>query len=143
MFFIITVLFAILAEAILEWRISTYLSSMVMQTFAIGFLLMALVLNLTAHLQFKKHKTQEAPFKTPHHLITDGVFRFSRNPVYIALILSQLALAFIFDTSWILFSAFVLGFLLDRFIVQEEEMVLMRRFKEAYTYYKRQTKRWL
>lgn len=141
--FITTLFLAVGAQLLFEWRVSFYLSFEVLQILGIGFLLMALVINVLAYKQFKKLETPDAPFQTPKQLIVSSVFKVSRNPVYFALLISQVSLAFIFDSIWILLSTLLLGYLLDILIVRDEEKVLLKEFKDEYKSYKKNTNRWL
>ena len=106
-------------------------------------LLISLTLNILADREFKKSLTPHAPFTTPNALIQKGIFALSRNPVYIALVLSQFALGFVFDTVWLLLGSVVLLILLHYVIVLDEEKMLESIFKERYRDYKKLTRRWL
>lgn len=106
-------------------------------------LCISLILNTLAYREFKKFLTPHAPFAKPKVLIKNGVFALSRNPVYLALVLSECGLAFVFNTLWLLFSATVLLIVLDTVIIRGEEKVLKSTFNNDYEYYKKQTRRWL
>lgn len=103
----------------------------------------SLTLNILAYRGFKKFLTPHAPFVKPKVLIKNGVFALSRNPVYLALVLSECGLAFVFNTLWLLISAAVLLIVIDAAIIRGEEKVLKSTFKKDYEYYKKQTRRWL
>jgi protein-S-isoprenylcysteine O-methyltransferase Ste14 len=117
-------------------------SAMVRLT-GISLLVCSLILNVLAYREFKKSHTPHAPFMEPKKLIEHGVFSLSRNPVYLALVLSQSGLAFVLDMMWPLFSTGILWILLDVFIVRDEENMLEMTFLNRYKNYKRKTRRWL
>jgi protein-S-isoprenylcysteine O-methyltransferase Ste14 len=106
-------------------------------------LITSLMINILAYREFKKFLTPHTPFVKPKVLIQNGIFALSRNPVYLALVLSECGLAFVFDTLWLLISAAVLLIVIDAVIIQGEEKVLKSTFNKDYEYYKKKTRRWL
>lgn len=50
-------------------------------------LIFGVALNISADRMFKQHKTTVKPFEESTSLVTDGVFRFSRNPMYLGMVL--------------------------------------------------------
>jgi protein-S-isoprenylcysteine O-methyltransferase Ste14 len=76
-------------------------------------------------------------------LVTGGVFRLSRNPMYLSLLLLLVAYAVRLDSPavWlapVLFVAYV-----TRFQIHPEERALKAKFGEAYLRYQARTRRWL
>lgn len=106
-------------------------------------LMVALGLNLAASRVFKTHATSPVPYTRPDVLITTGVFRFSRHPVYLALVLSALGLGCLLDAVTFVPGSLVLGVVLDRCVVPEEERQLQATFGETYRRYRKRTRRWL
>lgn len=107
--------------------------------------LAALTLFLLAGRHMFRVKTTVSPF-TPERsstLINDGVFRYTRNPMYLAALLLLIAWGlFLGNLSAFIFP--VLFFLyLTRFQILPEEKILAKNFGEAYAAYKLKTRRWL
>ena len=76
-------------------------------------------------------------------LITDGPFGFSRNPIYLGIMMALLGLA-IFLGSLMVFLYPVLFFILFQFvIIPLEERRMEEAFGEVYLEYKRKVRRWL
>lgn len=50
-------------------------------------LIFGVALNISADRMFEQHKTTVKPFEESTALVTDGVFRFSRNPMYLGMVL--------------------------------------------------------
>jgi protein-S-isoprenylcysteine O-methyltransferase Ste14 len=75
-------------------------------------------------------------------LVMEGPYRFSRNPVYLALVLGLLALAAALDNAWLAMGSLVLGALLDRLVILPEEGYLAERFGSGYMGYKLRVRRW-
>lgn len=140
--FLSTLSTGIFISWIQPWHLSLYLQNRVIQSVGLFLLVISLILNTLAYREFKKSRTPHAPFAIPTVLIDRGIFSFSRNPVYLALVISHGGLGFVFDTVWLLIAALILLALLHCFIIPEEEKVLARTFKERYEHYKQHTRRW-
>lgn len=92
---------------------------------------------------FKKVSTAINPFDRPSVLVTNGVFRISRNPIYLAMILILLGAAFAWGTLTTLVVPPALAWLLSRKFIVMEEAALSQTFGEDYDRYKRRVRRWL
>lgn len=75
-------------------------------------------------------------------IVEGGPFRFTRNPMYLSLIVLMLALAVLFLSVWFLLATAALWWFLDRIAVQPEERYLERKFGERYLAYKARVRRW-
>ncbi len=124
------------------WHLTLSIDAEIMRMTGITILISCLLLNTLAYRAFKKALTPHAPFIKPKVLITNGVFSLSRNPVYLALVLSEFGLGFVFNTFWLLISAVVLWIVLDIVIVRAEEKILNSIFNEEYESYRKTTRRW-
>ena len=102
-----------------------------------------LVLEGSAANQFRRIGTRMEPWKPTTALSTDGLYRFSRNPIYVGFTLMYLGFAVAMD-SWIAL-ALILPCLIvvDRFVVQREERYLAGKFGAEYDAYRARVRRWL
>lgn len=141
--FLLTFALGIILTYLYPWHITVYLDDTLVRSIGLLFLFVSLMLNIFAYQQFKGAKTSHAPFTLPTLLIQNGVFSLSRNPVYMALVLSECGLAFVFDTFWLMIAALLLLMLLDYFIVRYEEKILESIFMDEYKAYKKHTRRWI
>jgi protein-S-isoprenylcysteine O-methyltransferase Ste14 len=93
--------------------------------------------------QFRRHETGLLPGQATHAIIVEGPYRFSRNPLYLGLLVLYLGLALLAPTSWglVLFPAAVL--LVTWGAVRPEERFLHERFGASYDEYARRVRRWL
>lgn len=86
--------------------------------------------------------------KSPNHedeptaLITDGPFRYTRNPLYLALIVVYLGLTAILNSPWPLVPLVVLVWYFDRMAKREEEY-LEAVFGDEFVEYSENVRRWL
>lgn len=88
-------------------------------------------------------KTTLHPFGEPAALVTDGPYRFTRNPLYLSLALLLLATAVFLGsaTPFIVVPAFIA--LITSLFIRHEEAKLLAAFGEAYREYCRRVRRWL
>ena len=92
---------------------------------------------------YKKNETEIEPTKTTFKIITSGLYRHSRNPVYIILCAGPVGLGFIFMTYWAIF-AFIPALIVIYFTaVKKEEQYLEKKFGQEYLDYKKKVRRWI
>ena len=87
--------------------------------------------------------TNVLPSKPTSSIVTDGPFRFSRNPLYVAASLLYLGLALIFNSVWPLVLFVPMLVVLDWGVVRREERYLESKFGDVYLAYKAHVRRWL
>ncbi len=93
--------------------------------------------------RFRRFRTAFDPHKPASALITDGPYRFSRNPAYIALTLWYLGLGPVLNNAWILLLAILPVLVMDQWAIPREERHLEERFGQDYVRYKARVRRWL
>lgn len=104
----------------------------------IGFGIVALALH-----EFRDADTRlESGFSIPI-LVTRGVFRHSRNPIYLGLHIAFLGFAFAIDSLWLLAMLAPFHIVVAGTVIPHEEAELERTFGELYHEYKSDVRRWL
>lgn len=88
-------------------------------------------------------KTPIEPGHVPSKLVTTGPFRFTRNPLYVTLLLIMIAVGLMMSSMWFLIAAAILLLLLDRLIIAREERVIRQHFGDEYGAYMARVRRWL
>ena len=84
----------------------------------------------------------ERPNRTTK-LVTIGVYRYSRNPMYLGLAVLLIAWAIALSNPWSLWGPAVFVVYITRFQILPEERVLTRTFGAAYAEYRRSVRRWI
>jgi protein-S-isoprenylcysteine O-methyltransferase Ste14 len=102
-----------------------------------------LVLMLVADHRFKAAGTAVRCFEKPSSLVTDGVFRMSRNPMYVGMFLILVGAALGFGTLSPFGVPLLFAWLATRHFIRAEEATLHEAFGPAYEEYRRQVRRWL
>jgi protein-S-isoprenylcysteine O-methyltransferase Ste14 len=92
---------------------------------------------------FWRAGTSVIPVRPSTAIVTGGPFRFSRNPIYVALALLYLGATFWLNTLWPLLLFPVLLFLVQIYVIAREERYLERKFGGEYLEYKSRVRRWL
>lgn len=83
------------------------------------------------------------PDKPTAKLVTDGPFRFSRNPLYVALTLMYAGIALMANSIWALLLLPLVILIMWWFVIRREEAYLARAFGEEYEHYKLRVRRWI
>ena len=93
--------------------------------------------------RFRRAGTSFDVRKAASVLITDGPYRFSRNPSYVSLTLLYLGVGIILNNGWILLLVVPVLLVMDLWVVRKEERHLETKFGEDYLRYKAAVRRWL
>jgi len=102
-------------------------------------------LGLPALRSFRRAGTTIDPIHVDRagHLVTEGIYRITRNPMYVALASLVVAWACLLPGLRVWAGPAFLVFWLDRFQIVPEERALTARFGEAYVRYGERVRRWL
>jgi protein-S-isoprenylcysteine O-methyltransferase Ste14 len=100
-------------------------------------------LSVLAILTVLRSRTPVLPYQQPKRLLDGGVFRWTRNPIYLgeAFTLGGFALHSGQWGPWLFLPLFIVG--LNRGAIAWEESALRQEFGDAFTQYCRRTRRWL
>jgi len=92
---------------------------------------------------FKRADTAIEPWKPTTNIVTTGVYRWSRNPIYTGFCLVNMGIGISANNFWI-FVSFIPGAILVYIIaIAKEESYLEGKFGEEYLAYKAKVRRWL
>jgi protein-S-isoprenylcysteine O-methyltransferase Ste14 len=104
--------------------------------------ILAPTLALSAIVTMKKAGTNVDPSEPALTIVRGGPYRFTRNPMYLALCLLQVALGF-FLNDWItLLFVVPLALIFHYGVILREERYLSAKFGEPYLELKREVRRW-
>lgn len=103
----------------------------------------SILIVLPAILRFRRAGTPFNVRKPASALVTDGPYRFSRNPGYVALTVLYAGLSVLLNNAWALFLAVPAVLVMDLWVVRKEERHLEQKFGEEYRSYRARVRRWL
>ena len=92
---------------------------------------------------FYKVKTAFDARRTTTTLVTSSIYKISRNPAYLSLVLFYIGLSFLINSIWILILVIAVIFSLQKFCIEREEKYLEGKFGSQYLEYKKQVRRWM
>ncbi len=101
------------------------------------------IILVSGWVQFFRAKTNVLHHRPASNLIQGGLYRFSRNPIYVSGLLLQLGIGLLMNNLWIVLLVPLSKFVFDRYVIAREEAYLERAFGAAYVDYKRSVRRWL
>jgi protein-S-isoprenylcysteine O-methyltransferase Ste14 len=114
-----------------------------LQTISWTLILGAVLLALSAWVQFQRAGTTPNPMRPTTALVVRGPYRFTRNPMYLSLAALYLGAALRLNSLWPLVLFPVVITLIEWRVIAREEAYLEARFGETYRAYKAQVRRWI
>ena len=109
----------------------------------LAFIILGLALNIVGDGQFKRAKTAMNPFGRPSALVISGVFGYSRNPMYLGMLLLLLGTAVLVGRATPFMVPMFLFVILNYKFVAFEEQAMAARFGDDYLRYCTRVRRWL
>ncbi len=111
--------------------------------FGAAILVVGLTIGWSAVRLFRKHETTIKPGEKSTHLVTDGPYRLTRNPIYVAMtvVLAGVATMLGSATPWLVLPAFV--WVIARNVIPVEEAMMAETFGHDYEAYRSHVRRWL
>jgi len=83
------------------------------------------------------------PIDAPKNLMVQGPYRYTRNPMYLALFSAMLGWLLLYQTLALLLYAIAVAAMVAAFVIRYEEPHLQREFGAEYSEYKSKVPRWL
>ena len=106
-------------------------------------LTLGIVINLVADKSFKKHETTVKPLENSTVLITTGVFRLTRHPMYLGFVLILLGVAVLMGSVTPYAVVLVFAIFMEIVFIKYEEKKLEKTFSEVWLEYKKKVRRWV
>jgi protein-S-isoprenylcysteine O-methyltransferase Ste14 len=105
--------------------------------------LLGFLLGLGALVAFRRAHTTQSPQDSGARLITSGIYRFTRNPVYLGFLLMQMGLLLNAGSYWGIFLAPIMVLLFNWLVIEQEEAFLTHKFGDQYRSYQSKVGRWI
>jgi len=139
------VLFAggFVVAALLQWLVPFYLFPGI--AWKIAGLIIAVISGVLALSTFivMRKKTNIDVRKPALTIVSDGPYRFTRNPLYLSLVLLSLAIGLVFDFPWMIVVLFIIVPIMHFGVIRREERYLEGKFGDRYLSYKAEVRRWV
>ena len=113
--------------------------------FVTGWLMIAafVALNISAIRVMRRAGTTVRPDRGTDHLVTEGPFSFTRNPLYLAGTILVLGIGLVSGIVWFLLLAVLAAFAVQKLAIEREERHLQARFGKTYADYAERVRRWI
>ena len=95
--------------------------------------------------KFIKSKTTIDPikFKKVKNLVTSGIYKYSRNPMYLGLLMVIISTTIFYLNIFSITTPFIFYFWMNKFQIEREEIFLAQKFGQKYISYKSKTRKWI
>jgi protein-S-isoprenylcysteine O-methyltransferase Ste14 len=135
---------ALLTGAALDWLIPLpMLAPTAGRVPGIALVVVGLILALWCIGLFHRAGTNAPTHLAATALVTDGPYRFSRNPMYLAMTVLSIGVALWANSAWMLGLLIPTFVLLNIGVIGPEERYLEAKFGDAYRQYRGRVRRWL
>ena len=112
---------------------------------AVFILSVGLLILINPVLKFIKSKTTINPikFKKVNKLVTSGIYKYSRNPMYLGFLIIVISSSIFYLNIYSILTPLFFYLWINRFQIKREEVFLTKKFGEDYLSYKKKTRRWI
>ena len=144
----VALLVAIVAAVVLDRLVPLGLlppafASPLVTAFGLADIAIAILLAAWGFRTFKRAGTNVDPRKPALTVVRDGPYMFTRNPMYLGMVILMLGLAFAFSVDWALLTGAALWAVLNWGVIAREERYLRAKFGAPYEDLLRTTRRWI
>jgi len=92
---------------------------------------------------FKSYDENPLPTSTTNRIIKTGIFAYTRNPIYLAIVMFFLSMFLVFENVMYFLSAIGLVIWLHNYVIKSEENFLLDKFPDEYDRYMKAVSRWI
>ena len=107
------------------------------------FIILGLSLTFSSFYFFNKNKTPILPGQKPTVMVLEGLYKFTRNPMYLGVTTALFGFSLYFGNFLSLLSPIIFFLIINSVFVPFEEKLLENVFGKKYTDYKKKVRRWL
>lgn len=109
----------------------------------IALIIIGILITLRVRKGFEKIDTEIHTFKIPRKLVTNGLFKFSRNPIYIGFTISLIGVWILLGTALPIIGVLIFIVVTNNYYIPYEEQVMEKVFGNEYREYKSKVRRWI
>lgn len=92
---------------------------------------------------FRRARTTIFPLRSTSLIVDQGVYRLTRNPMYVGMCIAYIGLTLIANSVWPAVAWPFALLVVDRYVMRREERYLSAKLGEPYEQYRRRVRRWL
>jgi protein-S-isoprenylcysteine O-methyltransferase Ste14 len=102
-----------------------------------------LILGVWPFREFQRSGQDPKPWTPTPEIVVSGPYKYTRNPMYLMMVLFCIGFAVILSDVWILILTPVCGWLIYCLAIRHEEVYLEEKFGDSYREYKGRVRRWI
>ena len=140
---IVALLFIVIAYFLARFAPLPFIVPRILRNTGLAMCFVGVLLGIAAFVEFRKAHTTLDPHGSVMQLVTSGIYRFSRNPIYLGFLLMVVGLPLNSGLYWGVVTAPFYIVTMNGLIIAREERYLERKFENAYTRYTSRVRRWL
>ena len=111
--------------------------------FGIALIIIGLTISMKGSRLFTKLGTNIKTFDDPDKLVTEGLFKISRNPMYLGFIIFLTGISIALGSVLPFALTFIFFLITDLWYIKFEEKMMLKKFGNEYIIYKMNTRKWL
>jgi protein-S-isoprenylcysteine O-methyltransferase Ste14 len=115
----------------------------IVKNIGLGLTFVGFLCGVWAFLEFRKARTTLDPHGAVKALVKTGIYRFTRNPIYLGFLLMVIGFPLAYGSLWGLVVSPIFIATLSRLVIEKEEAYLEKKFKGEYSDYSSKVRRWL
>ncbi|MEM7007978.1 MAG: isoprenylcysteine carboxylmethyltransferase family protein, partial [Thermodesulfobacteriota bacterium] len=81
--------------------------------------------------------------KPANSIVKTSVYSYTRNPMYLSLVILLIGVSIFLNTLWIAFMVPLFVIVMQKGVIEREEAYLEQKFGNEYTEYKKRVRRWI
>ena len=136
---LLSTLLAFLVPLSIGWQAG----GIAMKLLGIAVIVFGIAIALGAKRLFNRAGTPVAPIRPSTALVTDGIYRWTRNPMYLGLSLILLGIGVATGSLWFFIGLALAIWAVTKLAIEREEAYLAQKFGDTYLDYKSRVRRWI
>jgi protein-S-isoprenylcysteine O-methyltransferase Ste14 len=113
------------------------------KTAGIVFVILGTLITALEFKMFASKKQSPSVHASVSEVYQSGIFAYSRNPIYLGVMLWMISGALFYDKLWILIMVGPLVIFMNKVVIEKEEAYLSHKFGDDYLNYMKKVRRWI
>ena len=109
----------------------------------LGMTFIGFLFGVGAFIEFRKAHTTLDPHGSVKALVQSGIYRITRNPIYLGFLFMVIGFPLAYGSLWGLVVSPLFMATLSRLVIEKEEAYLEKKFKDQYADYRSRVRRWI
>ncbi len=140
---VVALMFIVIAYFLGRFASLPFVAPLILRNVGLLLTFVGFLLGVGAFLEFRKARTTLDPHGSVKQLVDSGIYRFTRNPIYLGFLCMVIGLPLNSGLYWGIVMAPFYIVTMNRLVIEREEAYLEKKFKDQYTNYRSSVRRWL